>query len=165
MKKLVERGLLKQLPGLIGRTPLGKCPTSRIYNVIGRACRHRKGQDLRRGSHQPPGLRRAYSLLSQDGSGDRSPKRHQIYPCPPCSPSTGAVSEIQHPKDYQLYPREENALPAPKSLWRKGQLHSAPSCIKLRCATLRWLQQRAGTCRIDVKVPGCNQSMAISLRC
>lgn len=34
LEKLVGRDPLKQLPGLILRTPLGKCPTFLIYNYI-----------------------------------------------------------------------------------------------------------------------------------
>lgn len=34
LEKLVGRDPLKQLPGLIVRTPLSKCPTSLIYNYI-----------------------------------------------------------------------------------------------------------------------------------
>lgn len=98
--------------------------------------------------HQTPGPRKPYGPVSQDGTGDRSPKRHQVCPCPSAQ---GQLSETQHPKGYQLSPGKEHPLPAHNSLWRKGQPHSGPGCIKLGCTTLHWFLQRAGTCRVDVE--------------
>lgn len=120
LEKLLGKDPLKQLvaklQGLLWQMP----HLSHLLSHVRSLWTQKRPKSQER-EHQAPEPKRVYSPLRQDDAGEgvpcqlSNPKKYQLCLCPSAQGQLASLSEAQHPKGYQLHPREEHPLPALKS--------------------------------------------------